>query len=200
MELGYVIKLLAVAKREAGGIYAGVKPAFISKAHPLAWVSGPFNAVSVYGHATGHTMYYGRGAGGMPTASAVVADLASIACGTFARSFDAMRIWPDRAAKLRQLPAENIRSRYYLRLMAVDRPGVLGQITTILGAKGISISSVLQHEPNSQGGLPGVPVIITTHQAKEGDIRQALAQVDALEAITGKAVCIGIAEEHAEQL
>ena len=199
-ELGYVVKLLAIAQRQGEGVNLRVRPVFISKAHPLAWVSGPFNAVSVYGHATGHTMYYGRGAGGMPTASAVVADLASIACGTFARSFDAMRIWPDRAAKLRQLPADDIRSRYYLRMMAVDRPGVLGQITTILGARGISISSVLQHEPNSHGGLPGVPVIITTHQAQEGDVRQALAQVDALEAITGKTVCIGIAEEHAEQV
>jgi homoserine dehydrogenase len=85
-------------------------------------------------------------------------------------------------------------------MMAVDRPGVLGQITTILGARGISISSVLQHEPNSHGGLPGVPVIITTHQAQEGDVRQALAQVDALEGITGKTVCIGIADEHPEHL
>ena len=81
-ELGYVIKLLAIAQRRPDGLSLRVRPAFISKEHPLAWVSGPFNAVSVYGHATGHTMYYGRGAGGMPTASAVVADLTSVAIGT----------------------------------------------------------------------------------------------------------------------
>ena len=199
-ELGYVVKLLAIAQRTAGGVCLRVRPVFISRQHPLAWVSGPFNAISVYGHATGHTMYYGRGAGGMPTASAVVADLASVACGTFAPAFENMLVWPDRAAPLRQLPTSDIHSRYYLRVMCNDEPGVLGQITTILGNFGISISSVLQHELQATAAVRGVPVIITTHQAQEGRVLEALSQVDAMKSVTSKTVCIGIAEEHPEQL
>ena len=85
-------------------------------------------------------------------------------------------------------------------MMAEDRPGVLGQITMILGQHGISISSVLQHEPQGSDARPGVPVIITTHKANEGGVRKALAQVDSLDAIKGKSVCIGIVDEHAEQI
>jgi homoserine dehydrogenase len=199
-ELGYVVKLLAIAQRRDEGLSLRVRPVFISKEHPLAWVSGPFNAVSVYGHATGHTMYYGRGAGAMPTASAVVADLASVAIGTIKQSFDQLKIWPDISPAANQLPSEAIESRYYLRMMAEDRPGVLGQITMILGQHGISISSVLQHEPQCSGTQAGVPVIITTHKANEGGIRKALAQVDSLDVIKGKSVCIGIVDEHAEQI
>ncbi|MFB3891460.1 MAG: homoserine dehydrogenase [Phycisphaerae bacterium] len=200
-ELGYVVKLLAIAQRQGDGLSLRVRPVFISKEHPLAWVSGPFNAISVYGHATGHTMYYGRGAGGGPTSSAVVADLVSVATGTAQRAFEQLRIWPDQSPRANQLPIEAVRSRYYLRMMAQDRPGVLGQIATILGRHGISISAVLQHERQASGGASnGVPVIITTHQAVEGDVRRALAEVDALEAIKGKSTCIGIADEHPEQL
>ena len=198
-ELGYVVKLLAIAQRQQQGLSLRVRPVFISKAHPLAWVSGPFNAVSVYGHATGHTMYYGRGAGAMPTASAVVADLASVATGSARRAFTELKVWPDISPSARQLPAQDIQSRYYLRMMALDRPGVLGQVTTILGRCGISISSVLQHEPQGDA-QEGVPVIITTHRANEGSIRKALDEVDALDVIKGKSVCIGIVDEHAEEI
>jgi len=199
-ELGYVMKLLAIAQRQGDGLSLRVRPVFISKEHPLAWVSGPFNAISVYGHATGHTMYYGRGAGGPPTASAVLADIVAVATGTIQRSFDQLNIWPDRSEKANHLPVEAVRSRYYLRMMAEDRPGVMGQITTILGRHGISISSVLQHEPKTQrNGESAVPVIITIHQAAEGDVRKALAEVDALADIKGKSICIGIVDEHSER-
>ena len=92
-ELGYIVKLLAIAQRKENGICLRVAPAFISKEHPLAWVSGPFNAVSVYGSSVGHTMYYGRGAGGSPTASAVVADVISAAMGVTKTQFDTLKIW-----------------------------------------------------------------------------------------------------------
>ncbi len=198
-ELGYVVKLLAIATRHDQGVSLRVRPAFISREHPLAWVSGPFNAVSVYGHATGHTMYYGRGAGASPTASAVVADVASIALGTAPRAYEQMGIWPDRTGPMRQMAPEEIVSRYYLRVMAEDRPGVLSTIARILGERQISISSVLQHEPPADSS-PGVPVVITTHRAREGDVREAMAEVDALDAIKARTVCIAIVDEHPESL
>ena len=205
-ELGYVVKLLAIAHRQEDGVCLRVRPVFVHKDHPLAWVSGPFNAVSVYGHATGHTMYYGRGAGGMPTASAVVADIVSIATGAAGRAFEQLAIWPDGCPKAVQLPIQAVRSRYYLRVMAMDEPGVLGQVAAVLGRHGISISSVLQHEVGSAGDFAGgsadqsnsVPVIITTHMASEGNVREALAEVDSMKVILAKSVCIAIADEHAE--
>jgi len=200
-ELGYVVKLLAIAQRQREGLSLRVCPAFISKAHPLAWVSGPFNAVSVYGHATGHTMYYGRGAGAMPTASAVVADLAAVADGTAQRHFDALKTWPDLADAAVQLSPEAVLSRYYLRVMVEDRPGVLAQIAAILGRYEISIASVLQHEaPAGSDPSAGVPVIITTYRALEGNVQQALAEVGSLASIKAVPVHIAIVDEHPEQL
>ncbi|HUU60698.1 MAG TPA: homoserine dehydrogenase [Phycisphaerae bacterium] len=200
-ELGYVIKLLAIAQRRPDGLALRVRPAFIHTDHPLAWVSGPFNAISVYGSAVGHTMYYGRGAGGMPTASAVVADLAAVALGTAPQLFAQLPIFPDRTAAANQLPIEAVESRYYLRVVAEDKPGVLGQITAILGREGISISSVLQHEPPA-GSDPGagVPVVITTARAVEGSVRKAIAEVDNLPAIKAQSTCIGIVDEHEEKI
>ena len=199
-ELGYVIKLLAIGQRQKDGLSLRVCPAFISKEHPLAWVSGPFNAVSVYGHATGHTMYYGRGAGGMPTASAVVADLADIAMGSAKGLFDHLKIMAD-LAEGTQLPVEAIRSRYYIRMRVQDAPGVLANIAAILGRLDISICSVLQHEP-SAGGDPsaGVSLVITTYKAQEGAVRKALSKIDALDTVKASSVCIGIVDEHPEQL
>lgn len=197
--LGYVIKLLAIAQRQEDGLSLRVRPVFISQEHPLAWVAGPFNAVSVYGHAVGHTMYYGRGAGGSPTASAVVADLAALAVGTQQQAFATLGIWPDRAEPGRQLPIEEVRSRYYIRLVCSDNPGVLGTITTILGRRGISLSSVLQQEPH-EDVAEGVPVVITTAKAREGDVRDALAEINELDVTKAPAVCIGIVDEHPEIL
>lgn len=199
--LGFVIKLLAIATRQHEGLSLRVRPAFISKHHPLAWVSGPFNAVSVYGHVTGHTMYYGRGAGGMPTASAVTADLASIAIGSTQCAFENLNIWPDQNEPADQLPIENVHSCYYLRMHTLDEPGSLAKITTILGKHNISIRSVLQLEPPENGGQPGYrPVVITTYRSYEGNVRNALTEIDAISAIPQKSVCIGIVDEHPEQL
>ncbi|MBI5726084.1 MAG: homoserine dehydrogenase [Planctomycetes bacterium] len=203
-ELGYIIKLLAIAQRQSDGLSLRVRPAFISKEHPLAWVSGPFNAVSVYGHATGHTMYYGRGAGGMPTASAVVADLVSVALGSQQSAFRHLRLWPDVAPPATQLPIGMVRSRYYIRTICQDKPGTFAQLATILAKHQISISSLLQHEPrediqnSQQCGFKGVPVVITTYRSVESSVRQALAEIDKLDSISGPSVCIGIVDEHEE--
>ncbi len=201
-ELGYVVKLLAIAERqgEADGVSLRVRPAFLASCHPLARVSGAFNAVSVFSHATGHTMYYGRGAGGSPTASAVVADIASVATGVMQRSFEQLRIWPDESPAANQLSPESIRSRYYLRIACEDHPGVLATIAAVLGKFDISISSVLQHEPHTDVADESVPLIITTHQAVEGQLRQAIAEVDALDAVKAATVCLPIVEEYPEQV
>jgi homoserine dehydrogenase len=199
-ELGYVIKLLAIAQRLDEGLALRVRPVFIHREHPLAWVSGPFNAVSVYGHAVGHTMYYGRGAGGQPTASAVVSDVAALAVGSAQRSFECLGLWPDRSESARQLPAEQIRSRYYLRVMVEDHPGVLAKIAAILGRHDISIASVLQHESGEAGGGDTAAVVITTARAVEGDLRNALSEIAVLEESRDEPVMIGIVDEHEEAL
>jgi homoserine dehydrogenase len=197
LELGYVVKLLAVAYRINGGVTTWVRPAFISKEHPLAWVSGPFNAVSVYGHRTGHTLYYGRGAGGDPTASAVVADLVGIGTGTTTATFNHTNYWPDKNGGPPQISSDQASSRYYLRIMAQDRPGVLASISSILGANGISIASLIQNEKALKDEL--IPVVITTHVCQEASLRKALTAIDALPQCGEKTVYIPIVDEHPER-
>ncbi len=199
-ELGYVVKLLAIAERRPDGTSLRVRPAFLPLSHPLAWVSGPFNAVSVFGHAAGHTMYYGRGAGGMPTASAVVSDIAAIAMGTAQASFTQLKIWPDLSEPAMQLASDEIRSRYYIRTTVEDTPGVLATQAAVLGDNDISICSVLQHELTSPCGDNAVPVVITTHEALEGNIRKAIQQIDAMDISKAPTVCIDIVEEYPEAL
>jgi len=198
-ELGYVVKLLAIAQRQSEGVSLRVRPAFINKQHPLAWVNGPFNAISVYGHATGHTMYYGRGAGAMPTASAVVADIVSVAVGSAGRVSE-LPLWPDRQQVGQPLPIQDVVSRYYIRLLAEDRPGVFAQIASIVGQHNISLSSVLQHEPRagSDDDANVVPVVITTHRASEGAIAAALTRIERLGVVRKTPVCLEIVDEHAE--
>lgn len=197
-DLGYVVKLLAVAQRVGDEVTAWVRPAFITEDHPLAWVCGPFNAVSVYGHATGHTLYYGRGAGGAPTASAVVADIVGLATGVLPAVFASSRFWPDRNTGTPQLGLEESVSRFYLRIMATDRPGVLASITEILARHEISIASLHQDEQALQDER--IPVVITTHECREQALSEALVAIDASEATGSATVCLPIVAEHPEQL
>ena len=199
-ELGYVVKLLAIARQQEEGLSLRVHPAFISQRHPLAWVSGPFNAVSVYADNSGHTMYYGRGAGGRPTSAAVVSDIAAVALGNSQRLFHSLGIWPDQCPPAEQLGIEAIRCRYYLRMQVEDSPGVLARIARVLGDRDISISSVLQHEPTAGDGRAGVPLVITTHRALEGGIRSALQDVEQLPTTKAPCVCIRMVEECPERL
>lgn len=195
-ELGYVVKLLAVAYRVDDGVVTWVRPAFISEEHPLARVNGPFNAVSVYGHVTGHTLYYGRGAGGAPTAGAVVADAAGIASGVLPAIFAHTGFWPDRNQADLRLPVEESSSRFYIRIMAQDRPGVLASISTAIGDHGISIASLRQDERAKRDEL--VPVVVTTHVCKERAVREALTHLDELPVTGDKTVCLPIVDEHPE--
>lgn len=180
-ELGYVIKLLAIASRDrrgdAGALSLRVHPTLVHKNDVLAEVSGSFNAISVYGSALGHALFYGRGAGQLPTASAVVADLVSVGLGIAHKSFEQLRIFSDSTPPAKILDFEQLLSRYYLRLTARDEPGVIARVTSILGAHGISLSAILQHETND---AKLVPVVITTHLAREGAVRAALTEIDRL--------------------
>ncbi len=198
-ELGYVVKLLAAAERRPEGLSLRVRPHFIHEDHPLAWVSGSFNAVSLYGHSSGHSMYYGRGAGGLPTSSAILADIVSSALGTAKLLFDSLRIYPDQSPPAVLLNPDLNMSRYYLRTMLADVPGVLGKVAGILGTYGISISSALQKEANRSLHAEGaVPVVITTHIASEGSMRRALAEFSNLTESLAPPVAIPIMDEYRE--
>jgi homoserine dehydrogenase len=197
-ELGYVVKLLAIAERQNGeAISLRVHPTLVNKGDQLAQVSGSFNAISFYGHALGHALFYGRGAGRMPTASAVVADLVGVALGTTPATFRSLRVFPDQTARATVLPFERLQSRYYLRLTAKDQPGVLAQVTKVLGDQKISIASFVQHEV-TEGSDGSVPLVLTTHRAQEGAMQSAIRQISGLAPITGPAVCLRIVDQPKE--
>ena len=189
-ELGYVMKLLAIGEARDEGISLRVHPAFLPRGSLLAQVSGAFNAVSVYGHATGETLYYGMGAGRMPTASAVVADLVTLARSPDRQCCQSLSKWTRRELPI--MPIEDIESRYYIRVTALDMPGVMAKISGVLGSKNISLSAILQHE--SEPAKP-VPVVIMTHLAREGSLRQALAEIGQLDVVSEPPVCIRVVEE-----
>ena len=176
-DLGYRIKLLGIARRTPDGIESRVYPCMVPQANPLARVDGVFNAVVAEGDAVGRVMLEGRGAGGGPTASAVVADLVDIARG---RSAPMWGMADDRLAELPNVPISAHHGAYYLRLMVVDRPGVIADVTAALRDAGVSLESMLQ-----RGRAPGeaVPVVLVTHETDEAAIRAALAQIQRSDAV-----------------
>jgi homoserine dehydrogenase len=178
-ELGFRIKLLAIAKATDGGVEVRVHPTMISATSPLAAVTGVFNAVFINGDAVGDLMFYGRGAGQLPTASAIWSDTLEIA-RRIAHGIPslALELPSVGAGTLPLRPMGSIRCSYYLRVMAQDRPGVLSRVAGILGDNEISIASVLQKERAAAGGA--VPVVMMTHEARERDMRTALAAIDRL--------------------
>lgn len=192
-ELGYDVKLLAIAQRqqEGGAISASVQPCFIHAGELLAKVEGAFNALSIHGHAVGHTFYYGAGAGGLPTASAVVSDLLNVASGWYPTAFANLHLTADRNGPARIVPSADRVSRFYLRVNGLDRPGTMAKVTAILGEAGISLSAVLQHETNV-GQF--VPVVITTHDARQGDVDRAVQSIRELDVIAGEPVVIRIVD------
>jgi homoserine dehydrogenase len=195
-ELGYVIKLLAIAERGAGGALSlRVHPTLVHKQDVLADVSGSFNAISVYGHALGHCLFYGRGAGQMPTASAVVSDIIQTALGTAALSFKQVNIFAEATTPAALLPFEELQSRYYLRVLAKDQPGVMARIASILGKYEVSISAILQHESAENNH---VPIVITTHLAREGALQRAIAEINGLGVITPPVACLRIIDQPQE--
>lgn len=197
-ELGYVCKLLGIAHRYDSGLSLRVHPSFVRADHPLANTSSSFNAVSVYGNWVGHTLFFGRGAGGKPTASAVVADLVDIASGNARRTFERFRMLNDVTEPPAYVSMDELRTRFYVRLMVADRPGVMAQITRIFGDRGISLGAVTQHEPKGPTADGTVPIVVMTHVAQEGQMRAALREIESLDVIRARPVMIRVVEEHEE--
>lgn len=189
-KFGYVIKPLVIARDHGEAIEARVHPALVPANWLLADVSGAKNALYVQSYALGPSMYYGAGAGMLPTAMAVVSDIIEIGRNIFARRAGGAR--PQRPRPVAQrplLPMADVRSKYYLRFGVVDQPGVLGQLMTVLGAHHVSIEQVVQ-DTNSKDP---VHVVVLTHEAREGDVKQALHVIDKLNVVKGPAQILRIA-------
>lgn len=180
-ELGYKIKLLAITKAIDGEVEMRVHPTMIPLDYMISKVDGVYNAIYVEGDAVGSTLYYGRGAGDMPTGSAVVADIVDIGRKTN-RAEGAQELYSflrPSALKIRKM--EDIESMYYFRFSAIDKPGVLSKISGILGENNISIASVIQKGRRIGGA---VPLVVLTHTARERDVLKALKAIDTLPVVT----------------
>jgi homoserine dehydrogenase len=194
-ELGYRIKLLGIARRAENGIELRVHPTLIPERRLIANVDGAMNAILVKGDAVGPTLYYGAGAGAEPTASAVIADLVDV---TRLHTADPhhrvphLAFQPDQLADTPILPMDEVRTAYYLRLRAFDRPGVLADITRILADSNISIDAMVQKEPAE--GEEQVSIILLTHITVEKNINAAIAKIEALDTVAGKVMRIRLEE------
>ncbi len=194
-ELGYRIKLLACARLTDGGLELSVAPTLIRSGRPLAEVRRNYNAINVVGDAVGDLFFHGQGAGQMPTASAVVADMIDVAVGRAKITFQTLELWSAKEATVALRPFDDLPGRYYLRFLVVDEPGVLAQITSILGQHQISIASVIQHEPEPNSASPWLPLVIMTHEAPEGAARGAVERIRDLPVVRGSSVRMRVMEE-----
>jgi len=194
-QLGYRIKLLGITKRTAEGVELRVHPTLIPAKRLIANVEGAMNAVLVKGDAVGATLYYGKGAGAEPTASAVIADLVDV---TRMHTADPehrvphLAFQPDAMVDLAILPIADVVSSYYLRLRVEDRPGVLADVTRILADDGISIVAMIQREPGE--GEEQTDIIMLTHKTRERNIDAAIAGIEALPAVRGRIIRLRLEE------
>ncbi len=180
-ELSYRIKLLALAKKDEDGIDLRVHPTLVPEEHPLSQVNFAYNAVWIDSFPAGKLLFHGVGAGGVPTSSAVISDIVNL-------SFVKPKwITENKGVRLKSIGQEKM--RYYIRFMALDRPGVLSQISRVLAVYNISIASVTQKERKERNF---VPIVMITHEAKESSIRKALARIDKLSVIKGPSQIIRI--------
>lgn len=187
-KFGFVVKPLVIARAHANGqIEARVHPALVPANWLLADVAGAKNAVYVQSYALGPSLYYGAGAGMLPTAMSVVSDCIDIGRNIFARAAGAKRPAGPVLEPRQMLPLAEVRSKYYLRFGVVDAPGVLGRLMTILGAHSVSIAQVVQ-----DADAKPVSVVVVTHEAREGDVRRALTEIDALPVVREPARVIRI--------
>ena len=185
-ELGYRIKHLGIARRVDAGIELRVHPTLIPARRLIANVDGVMNAVLVQGDAVGPTLYYGAGAGSLPTASSVVADVIDVVRALTTdpeNRVPHLAFQPDSMSDLAVLDMADVSTAYYLRMQAVDRPGVLSAVTTILGNLGISIEAIIQKEP--EPGASHVPIIMLTQRVLERNMNAAITQIEALDTIDG---------------
>lgn len=183
-ELGYSIKLLAVAELVPEGLELHVSPTLVRQGSPLAEVRGAYNAVRVVGDAVGRVFFHGLGAGQMPTASAVVADIISTVAGRSATTFRLLNLWSnDGEPTVTTRDPGKVPGRFYLRFNVDDRPGVMSDITGILGRHQISIASVIQHETAEEEEANTVPLVIMTHTSTEGAMVEALKTINQLASV-----------------
>lgn len=198
-EFGYAIKLLAVARQTREGVEARVHPSMVPVSHLLSQVSGPFNAVCLLGQALGTSIYYGQGAGMMPTATAVVADIMDAARATggvgdgagAARRSRPYGMAAEELAETRVVPMADTSHEHYLRFTCADRPGVLAAIASVLAEEGISLATVSQHGGSEDGA---VPVVMRTHRTTESAMGRALARIGGLDGVHGPPVVIRVEE------
>lgn len=196
-ELGYVIKLLAEAwaspnTNGKSTVALHVAPVMVRKTDMLAQVRGAYNAIQLIGDVVGETLYQGPGAGMMPTASSVVADLIDLAVGRAQKTFAAANLWSGADRGFTIEPSEKVRSRFYLRLLVRDKPGVLADVCRALADQQISISSVIQHEAREDHPEQLVPLVIMTHYAETGRFRAAVKVIDTHPAMGERAVAYSV--------
>ncbi|HXX33145.1 MAG TPA: homoserine dehydrogenase [Thermodesulfobacteriota bacterium] len=195
-EFGYRIKLLAIAKTEKGKIEAHVHPTMIPEGHLLSTVDGVFNAIYIKGDAVGPALFYGQGAGQMPTGSAVVSDLVELGRNVLTQSSGqrvpllSFQEWAIEEIPLKKM--DEVVMPFYMRFSALDRPRVLSKISGILGKNDISISAVIQKGRQVNGA---VPIVMMTHEAQEKNVHQALREINRLGVILGKTVYIRVENE-----
>jgi homoserine dehydrogenase len=185
-QLGYRIKLLGITRRMPEGIELRVHPTLIPARRLIANVEGAMNAVLVKGDAVGATLYYGKGAGAEPTASAVIADLVDVARTSSAdpgHRVPHLAFQPEAIVELPILPISEVVSSYYLRMRVEDQPGVLADVTRILADQRISIDAMIQREPEE--GEEQADIIMLTHQTREKNVDEAIARIEKLPALTG---------------
>ncbi len=190
-DLGYRIKHLGIIRRTEEGVEMRVHPTLIPSRRLIANVDGVMNAVLVKGDAVGPTLYYGAGAGSLPTASAVVADVIDVARALTtdpSNRVPHLAFQPDELSDLPVLPMEQVVTAYYLRITALDQPGVMARIAGILGEEGISIEAIQQKEPAE--GETHVPLIMLSHRVLEGDMNRAIERIEALDSVKGAVVRI----------
>jgi len=195
-EFGYRIKLLAIAKMDQGKLEARVQPTMIPEHHLLSTVDGVFNAIYIKGDAVGPTLFYGQGAGRMPTGSAVVSDLVELGRNLLVQATGRrVPLLSYQESSIETIPLkkmDDVVMPYYMRFAALDRPGVLSKISGVLGKNDISISAVIQKGRKIKGT---VPIVMMTHEAKERNVRRALREIDRLNIILGKTMLIRVEDE-----
>lgn len=193
LELGYKLKLLAIAKRQGAKVELRVHPTMIPEEYLISKIDGVYNAVYVEGDAVGATLYYGKGAGDMPTGSAVVSDIVDIARNIASNSTGRIPLMAKPEKSVSPMKMDDVVSMYYFRFSALDKPGVLSKISGILGKYNISIASVIQ-----KGRREGkaVPLVVLTHKAREKNVVMAIKAIDKLPVVAGRTVFIRV--EHKE--
>ncbi len=194
--LGYTIKLLASARLHGDRLEMSVRPTLIHKDKPLAQIHGPFNAILLEGDVVGSVWFSGRGAGQLPTASAVTADIIDLAIGRAQQTFSQLDLWCTTPRFVIASEAE-ARSRFYLRLSVEDRPHVMADITDVLGRHGISLATVIQPEaPEVEGGTPApaVPLITMTHRTSSGNLEAARQELSRLSCVRQPIIVLAVAD------